>query len=231
MKKLIAPLLTLPLLAAPALAEPLLWGFQAEQFEYRERDGEDGFAWDFDLFVGRDEGKFVWRSEGEMGLSSGDYEGLDNQLLYQFPISPFFDGVAGVHASTPNGEPDRYNAVLGARGLAPQWFEIDAGLYLSDHPYMQVEVEYEGLLTNRLILVPSLEVTMPLKDDAARNQGAGGATVEVGARLSYDLIDRAVAPYVGFSYEKSFGDTGDMLRAAGEDTDEFSLVFGTRLMF
>ena len=53
MKKLIAPLLALPLLAAPAIAEPLLWGFQAEQFEYRERDGEDGFAWDFDLFVGR----------------------------------------------------------------------------------------------------------------------------------------------------------------------------------
>ncbi len=215
----------------PAAAEPIIWGFQAEQLEYRFNDGEDAFVWDFDALAGSDELRFVWRSEGEVGESSGDFEGLENQLRLQMPISSFFDAVVGIQASTPDGAPDRYNAVLGVKGLAPQWFEIDADLYVSDHPFFRVEAEYEALLTNRLILTPSVEMTFPLKDDAARNQGAGGPTFEIGARVSYDLIDRAVSPYVGINYERSFGDTADMLRAAGEDKDAFSVVVGTRIMF
>lgn len=216
---------------SPAQAEQLIYGFQAEQFEVRSRDGEDAFVWDFDALAGSDELKFVWRSEGELGLSSESFEGLENQLRLQMPISNFFDAVVGLHASTPDGAPERYNGVLGLKGLAPQWFEIDADLYLSDHPFFRFEAEYEALLTNRLIFVPSIELNMPLKDDRALNQAAGGATFEIGARLSYDVIDRAFSPYVGVNYEKSLGDTADMLRAAGEETDEFSLVVGARLMF
>ena len=216
---------------SPANAEPLIYGFQAEQLEVRSRDGEDAFVWDFDALAGTDELKFVWRSEGELGLSSDSLEGLENQLRLQMPISTFFDAVVGVQASTPDGAPDRYNGVLGLKGLAPQWFEIDADLYLSDNSFFRFEAEYEALLTNRLIFVPSIEVTVPLADDRALNQGAGGATFEIGARLSYDVIDRTFSPYVGVNYEKSLGDTEDMLRAAGEDTDEFSIVFGTRMLF
>lgn len=215
----------------PAMAEPLIWGFQAEQLEYRFLEGEDALVWDFDALAGSDELRFVWRSEGEVGESSGDFEELENQLRLQMPISTFFDAVVGVQASMPNGVPDRYNAVVGVKGLAPQWFEIDADLYVSDHPYFSFEAEYEALLTNRLILTPSVEMTLPLKDDAARDQGAWGPTFEIGARISYDLIDRAVSPYVGVNYERSFGETSDMLRAAGEDKDAFSLVVGTRIMF
>ena len=139
--------------------------------------------------------------------------------------------MVGVQSSTPDGLPDRYNAVLGIKGLAPQWFEVDADLYLSDHSFLRFEGEYEGLLTNRLILIPSLEVTVPLQDDPDYSQAAGGATVETGLRLSYDLIDRAVSPYIGVNYEKSFGGTADLIRAGGEENGEFSVVFGTRLMF
>ncbi|MFX0543856.1 copper resistance protein B [Roseovarius sp. S1116L3] len=219
------------LLGAPAAAEKPIWGFQAEQLEYRFNDGEDAVVWDFDALAGTDELRFVWRSEGELGESSGEFEGLENQLRLQMPISDFFDSVVGIQASTPDGGPDRYNAVFGVKGLAPQWFEVDADLYVSDHPFFRAEAEYEALLTNRLILVPSVEMTLPFKDDTAANQGAWGPTVEIGARISYDLIDRAVSPYVGINYERAFGDTSDMLRAAGEDKDAFSVVVGTRIMF
>ena len=87
------------------------------------------------------------------------------------------------------------------------------------------------MLTNRWILVPSVELDIPLADDSARDRGAFGPTFEIGARISYDLIDRAVSPYVGVSFERSLGDTADMLRASGKDTDEFSIVVGTRIMF
>ena len=154
--------------ASAAQAEPLIYGFQAEQFEYRDGDnGENVFVWDFDFVVGTDELKFVWRSEAEIAEGSGDFEGLENQLRLQFPISTFFDGVVGVQASTPDGLPDRYNAVLGLKGLAPVFLEVDADFFLSDHSFFRFEAEYEGLITNRLILTPSIEVTGPLEDDLA----------------------------------------------------------------
>ncbi len=215
-----------------AQAEPLIYGFQAEQFEYRSGDNDENvFVWDFDFVVGTDELKFVWRSEAEIVEGSGDFEGLENQLRLQFPITTFFDGVVGVRASTPDGLPDRYNAVLGLKGLAPGFLEVDADFYLSDQSFFRFEAEYEGLITNRLILTPSIEVTVPLEDDLAYGQASGGATIEAGLRLSYDLVDRAFSPYIGVNYEKSFGGTADLIRASGEENGVTSIVFGTRLMF
>ena len=211
--------------------EQLIWGVQAEQLEIRALDDEEVLVWDFDALIGTDELKLVWRSEAEYGLSSDEFESLENQLRLRFPISTFFSGVVGAYAITPEGVPERYAAVVGVKGLAPQWFEIDADLYLSDYSFFSFEAEYELLLTNRLILTPNIEIDMPLKDDIARGRGAGGAVMEIGARLSYDLIDRAVSPYIGVNYETSFGDTRDITRAAGGDTDEFSVVMGTRLQF
>lgn len=222
---------TAALWSAPVAAEQLIYGFQAEQLENRKLDESSAFVWDFDALIGTDELKLVWRSEGERVQGSGGYASLENQLRLQFPISTFFDAVVGVQASTPDGLPERYNAVLGIKGLAPQWFEIDADLYLSDHSFARFEGEYEAMLTNYVVLMPNLEVTVPLKDDPAFDQAAGGVTVEAGLRLSYDLIDRAVSPYVGVNYEKSFGGTADLIEASGEKNGEFAVVFGTRLLF
>ena len=222
---------TAALWSVPVAAEQLIYGFQAEQLENRRVDGNDAFVWDFDALIGSDEMKLVWRSEGERVQDNGTFTSLENQLRLQFPISTFFDAVVGVQANTPDGLPERYNAVVGVKGLAPQWFEIDADLYLSNHSFARFEVEYEAMLTNNLILVPSLELTVPLKDDPAYDQVAGGVTVESGLRLSFDLIDRAVSPYLGVNYEKSFGGTAKMIEASGEKNGEFAVVFGTRLLF
>ena len=102
---------------------------------------------------------------------------------------------------------------------------------MAEHPYLSAEADYEALLTNRLILTPWLEVSMPLSDDDARDVAAGGATAELGLRLSYDLIGRSVSPYVGVSYERSYGGTADLLRAAGDDVSELSGVIGVNLNF
>ena len=218
--------------ASVAQAEPLIYGLQVEQFEYRNGDNDENvFLWDFDFIIGTDELKFVWRSEAEIVDGSGEFEGLENQLRLQYPVSTFFDAVVGVQAITPDNLPDRYNAVVGLKGLAPGFFEVDADLYLSDNSFFRFEAEYEGLITNRVILIPSIELTVPLADDLAYGQAAGGATVEAGLRLSYDLVDRAISPYIGVNYEKSFGGTADLISASGEENGVTSIVFGTRLMF
>lgn len=218
------------LLPVPAFAEPLLWGIQAEQFEYRWSDDGEVAAWDLDAFVGSDELKVVWRSEAEFSLDDEAFESLDNQLRVQVPVSDFFDAVAGVRVDTPEG-PDRIHGVIGLHGLAQQWFEIDADLFVSDNPSFRLEVDYEAMITNRVILTPSVEIDLPFTDDPAIGFGALGPKVEVGLRLSYDLVDRAVAPYVGLHYERVFGESSLLARNAGESPGALFAVAGVRLMF
>jgi len=220
------------LIAPSASAEALIWGVQVEQLEHRfnEDSQSDVVAWDGDALIGTDELKFVVRSEGEYATRSDQFETMETQLRLQKPISTFFDAVAGVRFDTPEGR-NRVHGVLGVHGLAPQWFEVDADLFVSDKPSARFEVEYEALLTNYLILTPSIEVDVPFRDDNKAELGAWGPKMEIGARLSYDLLDRSIAPYVGVHYERVFGETLDIKEAEGEEGDALALVVGLRLMF
>lgn len=226
-------LLTAVVTAASSVnAEPLIWGVQVEQLENRfTGDAQsDVMAWDGDALIGTDELKFVVRSEGEFQTRSDRLETMETQLRLQKPISTFFDAVAGVRFDTPDGR-DRVHGVLGVHGLAPQWFEVDADLFVSDRPSARFEVEYEALITNYLTLTPSIELDVPLRDNNDAEVAAWGPKMEVGARLSYDLVDRSVAPYVGVHYERVFGDTLDLREAEGEEGDGLFFVAGLRLMF
>lgn len=208
----------------------IFWGVSGEQAEIRLKDGAEILAWDFDAFVGTDEVKFVLRSEAEYDLREDAFETLETQFRVAVPVTPFFDAVAGVRVETPEGR-DRVDGVIGLHGLAPQWFEVDLDLFVSDDPSVRFEVEYEGLITNRLILTPSVEIELPLTDDASRDFGAFAPTVEIGARLSYDLIDRLVSPYVGVHYEFALGETADRIRASGGNRDDLFFVAGAKILF
>ncbi|MDO6732956.1 copper resistance protein B [Marinovum sp. 2_MG-2023] len=220
--------------ASDALAElgvsPTVWGVRTDKLEYRMGEEENAFAWEFAAWVGNDDLRLVWQSEGAK-IEGGDVEEMSNQIRLQKPITEFFDGFIGVAASTPEGAPERYYGAFGVTGLASQWFEVEAALYLSEYPYIGAEVEYEGLLTNRLILTPSIEVSLPLADDPDREIAAGGATTELGLRLSYDLIGRNLSPYIGVNYERAFGGTADILRDHGHEVDELTSVVGVNFMF
>lgn len=216
---------------APATAEPILWAFQAEQFEYRVGEASNNvLAWDTDAYAGTDELKLRWISKGEYLLEVDAFEKLENQLRLQTPISDFWDVVAGVRVDTPEG-PDRVYGVVGLHGLAQQWIEVDADLYISGNPRLGVDLEYEGLITNRLILTPSLELDVPLTDDPEVNSGAFAPTIEVGARLSYDLVDRAISPYIGVHYQRAFGESADLIRIDGDDPESVFFVAGAKILF
>ena len=155
--------------------------------------------------------------------------------------APLFDDwrrrgiVAGVRVTpldTPDG-PDRLFGVVGVAGLAPQWIEVDADLFVSETGDVsaRVDAEYELLITNRLILIPSLEVDVAFTEDREIGVATGLNSVEFGVRLSYDLIDRMLSPYVGVAYERKFGRTADFAREEGEDTSALFGVIGARLMF
>lgn len=228
-------ILTLGLTTASQAAEktPLVYGALAfEKLEYRFGDDEDTFVFDGDAFVGTDEHKLRLRTEGEYVINEEVLEELESQILYQRPISDFFDAKVGIRADTPEGD-DRFFAVLGVQGLAPQWFHVDLDFFVADDgdPSLRFDAEYELLLTNRLILIPSAEIEYAFSDNAKFGIGHGLASSEIGVRLSYDLWDRSFSPYLGVVWERLWANTADFARDEGEGINDWFLVIGARLLF
>ncbi|WVM88630.1 copper resistance protein B [Halopseudomonas pachastrellae] len=217
-----------------AREQPLTtWGVQFEEFEYRySDDGEELGVWNADAFYGTDDFKVRLLTTGEYEIEEQAYETLENQLVGQIPISKFFDAKAGVRFDTPEG-PDRTYAVLGVAGLAPQWFEVDANLYVSDEGETSAELdaEYELLLTNYWILAATLDATVAFSEDREIGVGKGLVSTEVGLRLRYDLVDRAFSPYVGVVHERKYGDTADLAETGGGSTEDWFAVIGARIAF
>jgi copper resistance protein B len=168
-----------------AMESRLYYGFQAEQLEYRMGDeSEKRLVWDADAFVGTDELKLRWQGEGERDLDAENYEKLENRFVLQTPISDFFDAKGGVRVDTPKGA-DRWYGTVGIVGLAPQWFEVDADLFVSEtgDGSARLDVEYEGLLTNRVTLTPSVEINAAFSEDREIEVGRGLSSAEFGLRL------------------------------------------------
>ena len=92
------------------------------------------------------------------------------------------------------------------------------------------EFEYDLLLTQRLKLQPRLEFNAYAQDIPERNLGRGLGNTEAGLRLRYE-IRRELAPYIGVRWERLYGETRDMARAAGGDPSRTSLVVGIRAWF
>lgn len=209
------------------------WGIQFEELEYRYSDADEEIAvWDADAFYGTDDFKLRWLTRGEYAIEEQAYEGLENQIVGQFPVSEFFDAKAGIRIDTPEG-PDRTYAVLGLSGLAPQWIEVDTNLYVSDEgdASADIDIEYELLLTNYWILTASLDATVAFSEDREIGVGQGLVSTETGLRLSYDLIDRAFSPYLGVVHERLYGDSAELARADGHGTEDWFAVVGARLAF
>ena len=188
-----------------------------------------GLEWELEAWWGTDLHKLRLRSEGEH--IGGNTEDADIEVLYGRAIAPWWDVVAGVrHHLEPGGSQDQ--VVLGVMGTTKYKFEVNASLYVGGSGYTgaRLEVEYDTLLTNRLVLQPALEANLHGRDDPAHGNGSGLGTVEAGLRLRYEFT-RRFAPYVGFVHERAFGRTADLRRAEGEDIDDTRLVAGVRLWF
>ena len=152
-------------------------------------------------------------------------------MLYGRAFAPWWDLIAGVRHDFKPGDSQDFLAI-GVMGLAPYKFEVEATAYLGERGQTaaRFEVEYETLLTNRLILQPQIEVNLYGKDDLRRGIGSGLSTAEAGLRLRYEFT-RQFAPYIGIVHERAFGRTADFRRDEGEDADDTRLVAGVRIWF
>lgn len=203
---------------------------EADRLEYRSGSGEEALLWDTQAWYGGDLNRLWLKSEGEYNLDHSEFEEAEIQALYSRAVTSFFDLQAGIRQDLEPG--NTTYAVVGIQGLAPYWLELDAAAFLSEDGDLtgRVEVEYELLITQRLVLQPRAELEWALEDDPSRETGAGLTEGSVGARLRYEL-KREVAPYVGVSWSGRLGETADLARLRGEDPDSLSLVAGIRLWF
>lgn len=194
-------------------------------------DGQHGSgqAWEASGWVGGNINRLWLRSEGER--SGGRTGSADLEVMYGRSVSPWWDVLVGVKQDFRPAD-SRTWAAVGIQGLAPYKFETSATAYVGEGGQLAatVEVEYELLLTNRLILQPLLEATFSAKDEPAYRNGAGLNKVEAGLRLRYEF-SRRFAPYIGISHERLFGATADYHEAAAEHARDTRWVAGVRVWF
>ena len=209
--------------------DPWLTYVNVDEFEWRNADEASVMAWDVSAWSGRSINKVWFNAEGER--VRGHTEHAETQLLYGRAIASFWDMQAGVRSDI-DPQPDQHWATFGVRGLAPYWFDIDAKLFIADHGRAAVRLaaEYELMLTQKLVLVPELELNAHGKDDAMRGIGSGLSAIEAGLRLKYEIV-REFAPYIGIVHERKLGTTADLAREHDDDAQETMFVAGFSVWF
>ncbi|MFW6753978.1 copper resistance protein B [Pseudomonas glycinae] len=203
--------------------------FLADKLEWQDADDASTLAWDLSGWIGGDIDRLWLRSEGER--SNGKTEDAEIQALWGHAISPWWDVVSGVRQDFKPGAPQTW-AAFGLQGMALYNFEAEATAFLGENGQSAVRLEgdYDILLTNRLILQPTAELNVYGKNDPQRGIGSGLSNTEAGLRLRYE-IRREFAPYIGVTWNRTYGQTADYAREESEDRSEARLVLGVRLWF
>lgn len=200
-----------------------------DQFELGFGRGEE-FRWEGEVWAGTFKHRLWLRSEGRIDRGSDVRDGrLD--VLYDSPISTFVDVQAGVRYDL-DSLPGRTWAAFGVEAHVPYVFKAWATVYLGEEgrTALALRASYDRLLTERLILQPEIKLNLYSEDDPERRIGSGLSDINADIRLRYEITDR-LAPYVGVTYRRRFGDTVDFARAAGERAEDARLVIGISSWF
>lgn len=207
----------------------LSWYALLDQFETWDADDGSGLRVEGIAWAGGDINRLWLHAQGDR--VDGDTTAADVELWFGHAIAPWWDFVVGIRQDVEPG-PSQTFVGGGLLGLAPYRFEIEASAYVgeSGQTTARLEVEYELLLTNRLILQPLLELDYFGEKDPQRGIGSGINSLEAGARLRYEF-SRRFAPYIGIHHERALSDTADLRRAAGEPRSDTEVVLGLRTWF
>ncbi|WP_338420410.1 copper resistance protein B [Sphingomonas profundi] len=198
--------------------------------EVQPRGGRAGYRWDGEGWIGGDLDRLTIKSEGEGRVGRRASE-AEVQALYSRAIDAYWNVQAGVRQDLQPGARHTY-ATLGVEGLAPYWFEVEGALFLSNTGDLlgRIEAYYDQRITQRLVLQPRVELEAAAQDVPEDRIGHGLSEVSLDLRLRYE-VRRELAPYVGVSWERWLGRTGDLVAASGEGRGGTRLVMGVRAWF
>lgn len=200
-----------------------------EKLEYQDADDGSALVWDASGWIGGDIDRLWLRSEGER--SNGHTEQAELQALWGHAIGPWWELVGGLRQDFKPGSAQTWAAV-GLQGMPFYGLETEITAYYGEggQSSLRLEADYDILLTNRLILQPTVEANLYGRNDRERGAGSGLGEIEAGLRLRYEFT-RQFAPYIGVSWGRLYGNSEDLARDEGEDEEEARLVAGIRLWF
>ncbi|WP_205755360.1 copper resistance protein B [Azotobacter chroococcum] len=200
-----------------------------EKLEYQDADDGSALVWDASGWIGGDIDRLWLRSEGER--TNGHTEQAELQALWGHAIGPWWELVGGLRQDFKPGSAQTWAAV-GLQGMPFYGLETEITAYYGEggQSSLRLEADYDILLTNRLILQPTVEANLYGRNDRERGAGSGLGEIEAGLRLRYEFT-RQFAPYIGVSWGRLYGNSEDLARDEGEDEEEARLVAGIRLWF
>lgn len=187
-------------------SDPLLTYLLIDKAEAHYGEGDPSYAWEVDAWIGHDLNKIWLKSNGETGKAeSGKVETYSkNEILYSHGISTYWDLQSGLRLDQNNESEQQTWLTLGVNGLAPYFFDSGVFAYFNEKDWMiEMTGEYELLLSQKLILVPELELTYFGTDNNSES-AKGDTSMEVGIRLRYEFI-REFGVYFGFNWERFSG--------------------------
>jgi len=207
--------------------------------EYRPKtdgsQGSDDYRWDVEGWYGGDYNRLWFKSEGQKDTAfKADYD-VDFQLLYGRFIQKYYDFQIGPRVETQTfrgSNVTRGLGVIGIEGLVPYNYEFESALFIDQNGAVsaRLSVNKDMLLTQRLILQTRFETNAAVQRVEEFTTGSGLNNLELGFRLRYE-IRREFAPYVGFSLDRSFGETATLVREEGGNSSQIRFVAGVRMWF
>lgn len=197
-------------------------------------DADSNMHWDIERWQGGDYHRWWFKTEGERGIRSGDYD-AEFQLLKSKLTHSYTEFQYGLRLETRHSSGStvaRPQAVVGFQSLMPYNYELETGFYvdLQGNVSASMKAEKDLLITQKLILQPRVEADAALQQVDRFGVGSGLNNVDFGLRLRYE-ISREFAPYIGVDYEKAFGKTASFVRQEGGDPGKWQFVAGVRMWF
>jgi copper resistance protein B len=197
--------------------------------------GHDDYRWDVEGWYGGDYNRLWFKSEGQRDTAfKADYD-VDVQLLYGRFIQKHYDLQMGGRVETQSFKGrnvTRGLGVIGIEGLVPYNYEVESALFIDQNGAVSARLSLtkDLLLTQRLIFQTRFETNAAVQRVEKFTTGSGLNNLEFGARLRYE-IRREFAPYVGISFDRSFGETATLVRQDGGDSSQVRFVVGVRAWF
>jgi copper resistance protein B len=205
-----------------------------DRLEFGFEDESNLVLWEAQAWIGGDFTKLWIKTDGERLTEVGQGT-AELQALWSRLISGFWDlQIGGRVDVVSDGVEDRARgfAVVGFEGLAPYWFELVPALFVSHQGDVsfRLTASYDVFVTQRLILQGRVEGEAAAQDVPDFGVGSGLTSTDTGIRLRYE-IKREFAPYLGWRWERRFGETAELARAANEAVGNGYLVAGLRIWF
>ncbi len=207
--------------------------------EYRPKTGggesTNDYRWDVEGWYGGDYNRLWFKSSGQQDTAfKADYD-VDFQLLYGRFIQKYYDFQIGPRVETQTFRGRNVTRGLGAIGIegrVPYNYAVEATTFIDQNGAVSARLTLtkDMLVTQRLILQTRFETNAAVQRVEEFTTGSGLNNLEFGLRLRYE-IRRELAPYVGISLDRSFGETATFVRQEGGNPSQVRFVVGVRAWF